>query len=301
MKTPTYEDILASTAADDDRIVIMTAENRAAIRSLPSKLGRRFIDVGIAEQTMIGAAAGLALRGRIPVVHALATFLTMRAFEFIRDDIGIPALPVKLIGAVPGVLSDGNGPTHQALEDIALMRGIPSMRIFCPSDAEELAGALPAILHDPHPWYVRYYAGPPAVVHTDPFVIGNAEVLTRGSDISIITYGFMLREAAIAMEMIARRGYSVRLINLRTLKPIDESAVLDAVRGTELVVTLEDHFQTGGLASIIAEILLRKRIMTNVLPITFGERWFHPALLNDVLRNERMDAGSLVETILDAM
>src|SRR6476620_6530455 len=123
--------------------MVLTAENRAAIRNLPAKIGDRFIDVGIAEQTMIGMAAGLALRGRIPVCHALATFLTLRAFEFIRTDVGIAKLPVKLVGSVPGFLSEGNGPTHQAIEDIALMRGIPNMQVFCPADERELVQMLP--------------------------------------------------------------------------------------------------------------------------------------------------------------
>src|ERR1041385_3725759 len=135
----TYEEVLLESALRDERVVVMTAENRAAIRNLPSKLGDRFIDVGIAEQTMIGAAAGLALRGRIPICHALATFLVLRAFEFIRTDVGIARLPVKLVGGVPGFLSDGNGPTHQAIEDVALMRGIPNMQVVCPADREELA------------------------------------------------------------------------------------------------------------------------------------------------------------------
>lgn len=118
----TYEEQLSHLCTQNSKLVVLTAENRAAIRSLPSTLGKRFIDFGIAEQTMVGASAGLALRGKIPIVHALASFLTMRAFEFIRTDVGIAGLPVKLIGGVPGFLSDGNGPTHQAIEDIALMR-----------------------------------------------------------------------------------------------------------------------------------------------------------------------------------
>src|SRR5262249_54002342 len=116
-----YEQLVEHLAQQDSRIVVMTAENRAAIRNLPATLGDRFIDVGIAEQTLIGAAAGLALRGRIPICHALATFLVLRAFEFIRTDVGIARLPVKLVGGVPGFLSDGNGPTHQAIEDISLI------------------------------------------------------------------------------------------------------------------------------------------------------------------------------------
>ncbi|HTY58983.1 MAG TPA: transketolase, partial [Bacteroidota bacterium] len=149
MDTRTYEQVIREAAARDENIVVMTAENRVAIRNLPNELGLRFIDLGIAEQTMVGAAAGLALRGRKPVVHALATFLTMRAFEFIRTDVGIGNLPVKLVGGVPGFLSDGNGPTHQAIEDVAIMRGIPGMQVFCPADEEDLASCLPALLASP--------------------------------------------------------------------------------------------------------------------------------------------------------
>src|SRR5579862_1385004 len=126
----TYEELLIQTALEDERIVVMTAENRALVRNVPKVLGARFVDTGITEQTMVGMAAGLALRGRIPVVHALAPFLTMRAYEFIRTDVGIAHLPVKLVGTVPGILSEANGPTHQALEDISLLRGIPGMRVF---------------------------------------------------------------------------------------------------------------------------------------------------------------------------
>ena len=116
---------------------------------------------------MVGMAAGLALRGRVPVVHALATFLTLRAFEFIRTDVGIAGLPVKLVGTVPGFLSEANGPTHQAIEDVALMRGIPGMQVVCPADEEELVQALPAVLRSPRPTYLRYVATPARFAHQD--------------------------------------------------------------------------------------------------------------------------------------
>ena len=148
---------------------MLTAENRAAIRGLPEALGTRFIDFGIAEQTMVGAAAGLALRGRIPVAHALATFLTLRAFEFIRTDVGIAGLPVKLVGGVPGFLSEANGPTHQAIEDVALMRGIPGMQVVCPSRRGRAGGGAarhPAAARAPT--YIRYVGGPARVTHRHP-------------------------------------------------------------------------------------------------------------------------------------
>src|SRR5262249_56711334 len=142
----TYEERLTEIAESNADVVVMTAENRAAIRNLPGRLGSRFIDVGIAEQTLVGAAAGLALRGRVPVVHALATFLTMRAFEFIRTDVGIAQLPAKLVGALAGFLSEANGPTHQALEDVSLMRGIPGVNVCCPADQQEMVDALSVLV-----------------------------------------------------------------------------------------------------------------------------------------------------------
>src|SRR5215471_14054191 len=151
----TYEERLAEIAESNPSVVVMTAENRAAIRNLPVTLGPRFIDVGIAEQTLVGAAAGLALQGRVPVAHALASFLTMRAFEFIRTDVGIARLPVKLVGSLPGILSEANGPTHQALEDVALMRVVPGFEVFCPADAEDLRLGLPAVVLSRSPTYVR--------------------------------------------------------------------------------------------------------------------------------------------------
>lgn len=297
----TYEETLLQLARDDERVVVLTAENRAAIRSLPGKLGDRFIDFGIAEQTMVGAAAGLALRGRLPVVHALATFLTLRAFEFIRTDVGIAHLPVTLVGAVPGFLSDGNGPTHQALEDVALMRGIPRMQIFCPADLQELCEALPVILRTGSPAYIRYNPHPPAVAHLLPFTPGKAEVLSEGNDVAILTYGFLLREAVHAREILEAKDISVRLVNLRSLKPVDDETILEAARSCSLVVSFEDHFGTGGLSSILAELLLRNRTTCAFLPLALEERWFTPGRLGDVLDHEGFSGEKVAAKILTTL
>ncbi|MGA9115782.1 MAG: transketolase C-terminal domain-containing protein [Bacteroidota bacterium] len=294
----TYEERLRLLAAEDPRIVVMTAENRVAIRNLPPILGDRFIDVGIAEQTMVGAAAGLALRGRIPVVHALAAFLTLRAFEFVRTDVGIGNLPVKLVGGVPGFLSEANGPTHQAIEDISLMRGIPPMQVFCPADEEELVEALPALVADPGPVYIRYNASRPAVKHTEPFAIGKAETLAEGTDVAILTCGFLLGEAEKARRILEAGGVSTRLINLRMPKPADEECILKAARETSLLVTVEDHFMTGGLFSIVGEILQRNDVLAGMLPIALRDRWFRPGLLADVLSYEGFTGEQIAESIM---
>lgn len=293
----TYEAALLSLCASDPRLVVLTAENRAAIRNLPAELGERFIDAGICEQTMIGMAAGLALRGRIPVVHALATFLTMRAFEFIRTDIGIAGLPVKLIGGIPGLLSEANGPAHQALEDIAILRSIPGMRIVCPADEEELTAALPAIVASPAPVYVRFNARRAVVRHREAFAFGRAEVLSRGCDVSMLVSGFLLEEAERARRILEGEGLSVRLVNLRTLAPADREEILRCARETELVVTIEDHFLIGGLRSIVAETLLDAGVTCTVMSIALDGRWFHPALLGDVLIHEGFDANSIARRV----
>jgi len=293
----TYEDKLYQLARKNENIMVLTAENRAAIRNMPENLGKRFIDTGITEQTMIGMAAGLALRGRIPVVHALASFLTMRAFEFIRTDIGISHLPVKLVGYVPGFLSEANGPTHQAIEDVSLMRSIPGMRIFCPADVDDLLIGLEDIVADPHPWYIRYNHLPAVADHYNNFGIGKSERFFSGNDITIIVYGTLFAQAYQACELLKENGIHVQLTNLRTLEPIDENSIISALLESNLVVTLEDHFSRGGLYSIVSEIAMKTKLQANVLPLDLQLKWFKPTLLNRLLTHEGFDAEAIAAKV----
>jgi transketolase len=293
----TYEELLIGTAKQDERIIVMTAENRALVRNAPRMLGNRFIDTGITEQTMMGMAAGLALRGRIPIVHALAPFLTMRAFEFIRTDVGIAHLPVKLSGYIPGFLSDGNGPTHQSIEDVAIMRGIPRMEVYCPADEEDLVKMLPAIWASAAPAYVRINHRKGSYGHS-PFVPGRSEVIAKGKDVTLLVYGFLFGNALEAKSLLEKEGLSVGLVNMRSLKPVDEEAIVEAARESALLVTIEDHLQTGGLYSIVAEVLMRRRQLNpEVLPLALNERWFRPGLLGDVLEAEGFTAEQIAARI----
>jgi transketolase len=295
----TYEELLLELVAKDDRYMVMTSENRAAIRNLPSKIKNNFIDTGISEMTQIGMAAGLALRGRIPIVHALATFLTMRAFEFIRTDVGIANLPVKIVGAVPGFLSDGNGPTHQALEDVAIMRGIPGLNLFCPADDDDMMKGLPDVLADPAPFYIRYNNTRPITRHS-PFEIGKAESFGSGTDVAILVYGFLFEQTFKAKEILESKGLSVRLINIRTPKPVDRETILRAADECRLLVTVEDHFLTGGLYSILAETLLQNNKSAAVLPFALSG-WFKPALLNDLMEYEGFTAAQIAAKIINKL
>lgn len=293
-----YEQLLLQLIQNESRFFVLTSENRSMMRNLPPRFKDNFIDCGIAEQTMIGMASGLALRGRIPIVHALATFLTMRPFEFIRTNIGIANLPVKIVGSISGFLSDANGPTHQALEDISLMRGIPNMNIFCPADENDMMKGLPKIFPNDSPFYIRFNSTKPLIEHGE-FEIGKAEVLGNGSDVAILVYGYLFGQAYKAKEILESKGMSVRLINIRTLKPIDEDQLLRAVNECRLLVTLEDHFITGGLYSILAEVLLKNKKTADVLPFALTNRWFKPALLNDILEYEGFTAEKIANTIFN--
>jgi transketolase len=292
-----YEELLVQTALADERFIVMTAENRALVRSAPKQLGKRFIDTGITEQTMIGMAAGLALRGRIPVAHALAPFLTMRAFEFIRTDVGIAHLPVKLSGYIPGFLSDGNGPTHQAIEDVSLMRHIPGMEVFCPADEDDLVRMLPVIWQTPAPSYVRINHKPGTYKHTD-FEMGKAEVISEGTDVTLLTYGFLFGNALETKQLLEKNGLSVGLVNMRSLKPVDEACILRCANRSRLVVTIEDHFQSGGLYSIVAETLLNQVYTATIFPIALKERWFKPGLLSEVLAYEGFTPDAMAAAVL---
>ena len=152
----TYENRLYELTQKNNEIIVLTAENRFCLRNIPKLLGNRFIDVGISEQSMIGISAGLAKMGKIPVVHALSAFLTMRAFEFIRTDLGYPSLPSILVGTFTGYNSTANGPTHQAIEDIGLMHLVPNINIFAPSNLYELIKIFDEINNIKSPTYIRY-------------------------------------------------------------------------------------------------------------------------------------------------
>jgi len=292
-----YEDILEKLVNNNERIMIMTAENRAAIRNLPGKICGRFIDTGITEMTLIGMASGLALRGRIPVAHALASFLTMRAFEFARTDVGIANLPVKLVGGFSGILSEANGPTHQAIEDVSIMRGIPNMKVFCPADEDDMLKCIEKVLLSESPYYIRYNNRKPEYKHSEEFSEGKAEIIKTGKDINILTYGALFSEAYFAYKKLKEAGFNAGLINMRTLKPIDEKVIVDSLTNSLLTVSIEDHFLKGGLYSIIAETALKFNVMGKVIPFAFDEKWFKPALLNDVLEYEKLTPEAISEKI----
>jgi transketolase len=173
------------------------------------------------------------------------------------------------------------------------------MRVFSPGDVGDLLAGLPAVIGDHSPWYVRFNSRPPIVEH-EPFAIGKAERLLPPGEVEVLVHGALLREALEAARALRSTGLEVGLLNLRTLAPLDVPAVTDVALRARLVVVVEDHFETGGLTSILAELCLSRRLAPEVLSISFPARWFRPALLPDVLSVEGLTAGAIAERIRNA-
>jgi len=182
---------------------------------------------------------------------------------------------------------------------VALMRGIPGMQVFSPADGEDLVAGLPSLLASGAPCYIRHNALPPAAAHT-PFVPGRAEVIAGGTDVAVLVHGFLLREVVRALPALKAEGISTRVLNMRMLSPVDEVAIVSAAEETSLLVTVEDHFMTGGLATIVAEVLQRSGKNARHLPIALEGRWFTPGLLDDVLSHEGFTGAQIARRISSA-
>lgn len=295
-----YEQFLLEYVPNHTDVIVLTAENRAAIRNLPNILTNNFIDTGICEQTLVGIAAGLALRGRIPIAHALAAFLAMRAFEFIRTDIGYPNLSVKLVGSFAGFLSEANGPTHQAIEDIGLMRLIPNMQVFAPADENDLVIMLPKILESKSPAYIRFCNLPNLISHTD-FQIGQPEIIGEGNDVVLFTYGAMFNETLKVKNHLESNHINCTLVNMRTLKPVNSELIANISLKCKLIVTIEDHFINSGLYSIVSQILFKNKIFKEILAIGLDDRWFKPLMFDDIIKYEKFDYQNISSQIFNKL
>lgn len=223
------------------------------------KFPDRFVQVGVAEQNMMCIAAGLAAVGKIPFLATYGAFASCRSADQIRVTVAYSDLPVKIGGAHGGISVGPDGATHQAMEEIAIIRSIPNMRMIVPCDYWETRKATVAAADDPHPNYIRFGRElVPVVTRPDtPFVIGKAIELREGRDIALIACGVMVYEALVAAEQLTERGLSARVINMHTIKPLDIDAIERAARECGAIVTAEEHQIHGGLGGAVAEAVVR--------------------------------------------
>jgi transketolase len=220
------------------------------------ELPDRFIHGGMAEANMMGMAGALARCGHIPFVHTFGVFATRRPFDQIANAIAYPGLPVRIIGFMPGVSTPG-GPSHQATDDVALMRALPGMTVVDVADAVEVRQVVEAVVDVPGPVYVRLKRGEIPVIFDEGHVLrlGQAEVVVPGHDVALFASGMMLAAALAAARKLAERAVSVSVINVPTIKPLDTATVLDAAAAAQIVVTAENHSIIGGLGSAVAETI----------------------------------------------
>ncbi len=254
----TYVKTLAEEALADDRIFGIVADiGTYTFDYFRQQCADRFINVGIAECNMIGMAAGLALEGKIPFVYTISPFLTGRAFEPIRVDICYQQLDVRLVGCGSGYAYSTLGATHHATDDIALMRLLPNMTVLSPADPRDVENAVRASVRHPGPVYIRIGRdGEPAInPDTYAFSIGEAVTVREGGDFTLIGTGPILAHALEAAENLSGAGVDVRVLNMHTVKPIDDAAVVRAVQETQGILTLEEHTIVGGLGSAVSEVL----------------------------------------------
>ncbi|MGI6357450.1 MAG: transketolase family protein [Bacillota bacterium] len=280
-KKPTrdgYGEGLLHLGKHNPDVIVMDADVAKSTRSdwFWKEFPERFIDMGISEQDMLGTAAGLALTGKIPFVSTYGVFLAGRAWDQIRTTICYTNLNVKLGGAHGGISVGPDGATHQSLEEIALMRVLPNMKLIVPCDAIETRKATIAAASIPGPVYLRFAreATPILTTEDDEWVFGKATTMRPGNDVTIIACGPILAEALTAAEQLQQSGISARVLNMHTIKPLDEEAILLAAKETGAIVTAEEHQVNAGLGGAVAEVLVKHQpVPVEMVGImdTFGE------------------------------
>lgn len=254
---------LTERANTDDRIVVLDADLMSchATKCFKEAHPDRFFNVGIAEQNMIGIAAGMAAMGKIPFTYSFAPFATRRCYDQIFISVAYSDLHVKMIGSEPGVAAEVNGGTHMPFEDMAIMRAIPKMICFEPTDATMMQKALAEIIDTPSAVYVRMFRKKAAKIYDDSldFKLGKAITLKDdGTDVTLIASGIMVERALEAAEILKEQGIGARVVNMHTWKPIDVEAIKESAKKTGAIVTCENHNIYGGLGSAVSEVVVRE-------------------------------------------
>ena len=254
-----YAAALEEMAGKDQRVcaVINDSLSSAKLKGFKTKYPDRFVNVGIAEQNMVGVSCGLANSGMIPYVCAASCFMTARAMEQIKVDLAYSRSNVRLCGMSPGMAYGQLGPTHHSIEDIAWTRVIPNLAVIIPADHVETAAAMRYSLVHEGPVFLRISRMPVPQVHADghAFRFGKADVLRHGEDVTLVACGVMVARALKAARALEQQGISSRVLNISTVKPLDREAILDAARSTGGIVTAEEGLAAGGLGGAVAELL----------------------------------------------
>ena len=300
-----YGNALKELAPKYPNLVVLDADLAAATKTgiFKKAYPDRFFDCGIAEANMMGVAAGLAAAGMTVFASSFAMFAAGRAFEVVRNSIGYPGLPVKIGATHAGISVGEDGATHQCCEDIALMRTIPGMTVIVPSDDVEAKAAVAAAIEHDGPVYLRF--GRLAVpVFNDPatyhFEIGKGITLRDGKDVTIVATGLMVNEAIVAAEQLAAEGIDARVINIHTIKPLDEELIVKAAAETGKIVTVEEHSVIGGLGSAVADVCAEK-CPCLVKKIGVNDEFGQSGPAVDLLKLYGLSSENIVKTVKEVV
>ena len=296
-----YGNALAELGRKYENVVVLDADLAGATKtgSFQKVFPERHVDCGIAECNMMGIAAGLSTTEMVPFASTFAMFAAGRAYEQVRNSIGYPHLNVKIGATHAGISVGEDGATHQCNEDIALMRAIPGMVILNPSDDVETKAAVEAAYRHDGPVYLRFGRLPVPVINENPdyhFELGKGIELRKGQDVTIIATGLCVSEALEAAEMLEKDGINAQVINIHTIKPLDEQLVLDAAKRTGKIVTVEEHSVIGGLGGAVAEVLGEK-MPTPMLRIGMKDRFGESGPAVELLKKYGLDAESIYKKI----
>ncbi len=296
-----YGNALAECGAEFPNLVVLDADLAGATKTgvFLKAFPDRHVDCGIAECNMTGIAAGLATCGKIPFISSFAMFAAGRNFEQVRNSIGYPHLNVKIGATHAGITVGEDGATHQCNEDIALMRTIPGMTVIVPADDVEAKAAVEAAIQFEGPVYLRFGRAAVPVINDNPdyqFEIGKGTLLREGKDVTIVATGTCVSGALEAAEKLAADGIEAEVINIHTIKPLDEELVLASAKKTGKVVTAEEHSVIGGLGSAVCDVLSEK-LPTKVCRIGMNDVFGESGTANGLLEKYGLDAGGIYNKV----
>jgi transketolase len=301
-----YGEVLSQLGERYPDLVALTADlaSSTKIGRFGKKFPERFINVGIAENSMFGMAAGLAQAGLRPVVSTFAAFTALRSAEQVRTDICYQNVNVKIISTHAGISFGQAGSTHHCTEDLAVMRSFANMTVIAPADGIETGNAVAAAMEWPGPVYIRIGRGfePPVNTTKDyGFEIGKAITMREGGDVTIIACGVGVLHSVRAAEVLKRQGLSARVINMHTVKPIDREAIVKAVTDTRRIVTVEEHNVMGGLGSAVAEVIVESGKACAFRKLGVPDCYSIVGYPEDLYHHYGFDADGIVETVLELM
>ncbi|MDR0985146.1 MAG: transketolase family protein [Endomicrobium sp.] len=300
-----FGDALVELGKQNDKLFVLGADTSTSVglEKFSKLFPKRFINVGIAETNLVGIASGLAIAGFIPFIATYGIFASGRSWEGIRTNICYSNLNVKIGGSHSGITVGYDGATHQALEEIAIMRCIPRMTVICPCDYFETKKAVLESAELKGPVYIRYGRNNTPIItnKNSVFKIGKANILKNGKDVAIISCGIMVYESLVAASILKKQNISARVINIHTIKPIDEEVIIKAANDCGAIVTAEEHQIYGGLGSAVSEIITRKTLSIPIEMIGINDRFGESGSSDELLFKFKLKSKNIVEAVLLAL